>query len=216
MKINDIQKKEWFELASFDDNILKDGLLEIGLTKNEISKIKSQFGNYKKENLPEEIVKPSQGENIGPAGVGVACTASALGCTASAIARGACLVGGSLGYLFDLKKKEDKEFELKNKLSDFLKERLGFLKFETKSEIVINVKIPLFKWNSPMVEGSEILYETKNTESLDNTFGLTIFGLGLGKTYKLSFSSSNSFICSNGSFKQIYIPVALIGTSGSR
>lgn len=191
--IDKIEKTKWFELAPFDDNLLYNGLHTIGLSENEIKQYNKEIVNIRIRQFTKSM----------PEYNGVA------GATLGGIS--GFLIGGPAGIIdrknWDLKTEIEAKYQ-KN-LIDFLKEKLGVLVFEIEQETIIDSLIPIFKFNSPKIDGCEILYESSTSETLKNSFNVTIFGSGLGNTHKVKLTSTNSFRCTNGSYKLVYIPIKL-------
>lgn len=181
-----IEELDWFESSSIDNILLNIGLAKIGLSASENKQYNKLNEGVKMKGFASYT--PPYHRHIDDAEVaGLAPTRS-----------------GGLINEFDLS-----GAEYKKSLIDFIKEKLGTLVFEKQKEVFVNSLIPIFKFNSPKIDGCEILYENSTSATVKSSFNMTVFGTGFGKTHKIKFSSTNSFLCTNGSFKLVYIPIKL-------
>lgn len=197
-KICDIYEKEWIESALNDKNVFINGLTELGLSNETIIKCSKQLINdeikVQKDILNQQYndkrytrhrrdIHTNYDQNL---------------------------------IEFELKKKHthrrtdgeyaEQYFETRmNKLKNIL----GFLDLRKEDEVLTEVNIPLFKFNSPMSKGSMVIYERTDNRENKNIFNLSVLGTGLGITRGFSLSFAQSFTSCNGEYLSIYIPVTL-------
>lgn len=189
-RIENVKECEWFDAESFDADNLVSCLETINLSFTEIAEHYERSGWYN-----QNAGLWSHTAGIKGAGVPLFDNDPEI----------------SSGKRFDrsgdtmLLGEPDTEVPQKTFI-DLIKEKLGLLVFEQDGVYIRKEKIPLFRFNSPRVEGSEVRFESHNGGTLDSSYQLTFFGTGFGKTKKIDFSMSNSFVCPCGAFKQVFLP----------
>jgi hypothetical protein len=207
-KIINKNHSDWYSSAAFNEAMLLQGLHEIGLENSTIEECVKGLINFKKEEndriLLEQFHDPRYLRHYREGGFGL-----------------------------DLDRVKDKdyltqleEFKRNNSLLryhsdgeyangycksviDKLKELLGFIEFRVEEYELIDLKLPIFKFNSPNIKGSEVIFETSDTHSEKNDCTFSIFGTGLGDTKSISLSFSNTFESRDGAYKLVFIPIKI-------
>jgi hypothetical protein len=90
---------------------------------------------------------------------------------------------------------------------DSLKELIGLREQRIENEEIIEVKMPLFKFNSPSIRGSEVVVKSTDTIKTNNNYTLSIIGTGLGITRSFDLSISDTFSSCDGAFKLVFVPI---------
>lgn len=94
-----------------------------------------------------------------------------------------------------------------NRVAGALKRILGLIDQRTEGEQFEEIKVPLFKFQSPDVPGSEVVFEESQSEELTDSYALSVFGTGMGTTRTIFFSHSNVLESRDGAYKLAYTPI---------
>jgi hypothetical protein len=88
------------------------------------------------------------------------------------------------------------------------KRLISRLNFKEEGSRIIPVKVPLFKLDSPSVQGAKVIYRESGAPKQRGWF-VTVFGQGTGSTntYKVVYDSTFESI--NGECRQVYVPLEL-------
>lgn len=205
--ITNLREKEWITSALTDDILLKNGLAEIGLSEEIIKKCSQQLAESKIKQEQEILIRQYNDGRY----------SSYRNDERHSRFKNADLSNFDKDLLsFKIKKRgyanwTDGEyatnyFEL---LSTELKRILGFLDLRIEKEELKEIKIPLFKFNSPQCKGSMVVYENTNTQRIKNAYDISILGTGLGTTKSLSLSFTHSFTSCDGVYLLIFAPVTI-------
>ena len=92
-----------------------------------------------------------------------------------------------------------------------IRRRLGDLFNRYRQEIIATeetlVKIPLFKFHSPVVKNSEVILEEIQSQGYATSWLVTVFGSGMGGAETYSVKFLDSYSSTGGDYKLIFIPV---------
>lgn len=205
--ISNLQEEEWITSALKDDIHLKNGLAEIGLSEEIIKKCSQQLAESKIKREQEILIRQyNAGRHF-----------SYRNNERHDRYKNVGLSDFDRDLMpFQIKKRDyanwtDGEYATNffESLSTELKRILGFLDLKVEKEEFKEIKIPLFKFNSPQCKGSMVVYENTNTQRIKNAYDLSILGTGLGTTKSLSLSFTHSFTSCDGVYLLIFVPVTI-------
>lgn len=204
-KINRVFEEEWITSAPFKKDLLEQGLIDIGLSAETIKQCKQELTESERRAQHETLLamwndpryRRYRRGSINTGRTTDFPTEEELEDFNRAMIWVAHQSDGYYGTLYV------------KWLVESLKRILGFRELRTERLETSEVKIPLFKFNSPNIKGSEVIYEESESEETKEAYGLSILGTGLGTTRTIFFSCSNVLSSRDGANKLVYTPITL-------